>query len=149
MADNSFEGDTYADVNTIITEFPGEADDSEPMLAAKKLQGHFDDVAGTTESSTLKVFLRVRPSTAQNETTIQCVSDTEIITTAPEVSNRAKYTKTEERQYVSHCFVYVPLSLALRCNRVPVPSGLQPRLRARGRARGRLRTLGASAAATL
>ncbi|CAM9397998.1 unnamed protein product, partial [Ectocarpus fasciculatus] len=48
----------------------------------------------------LKVFLRVRPSTAQNETTIQCVSDTEIITTAPEVSNRAKYTKTEERQYV-------------------------------------------------
>ena len=106
IADNSFEGDAYADVNSIITEFPSGLDDNSEPIPAKKLQGCFDDVATTAGAeSCLKVYLRVRPSTVNNESTIECVSDNQINTTAPEVSNRAKYTKTEERQYVSFLFL--------------------------------------------
>lgn len=106
--DDSFEGDSYTDVNTLITEYPTEDADDVPF-AAKKLQSHFDDVAsvGSAESS-LKVYLRVRPTTCtQNDSTIQCISDTEILTIAPDVSNRAKYTKTEERHYV-RIYTYYP-----------------------------------------
>lgn len=101
--DNSFDGDEPADLNSIIAEFPHADDEaSELNAAAKKLQDTFDDVARYSDSS-LKVFLRVRPSSSVAESTIKVVSDTEMITTAPEVSNRAKYTKTEERQYVRSC----------------------------------------------
>ena len=105
LIDSSFEGESYADVNSIIADFPASIDDgSDIMFAAKKLQESFDDVAGRPESS-LKVFLRVRPTTcALNETTVTCLSDTEIRTNAPDISNRAKYTKMEERHYVR--FIY-------------------------------------------
>jgi hypothetical protein len=99
LTDTSFDGDVpIADINMSNAEFSVE---DEPMMAAKKLQGSFDDVAGQQADTSLKVFLRVRPPPHTTQTTIKCVSDTEIHTTAPEVSNRAKYTKTEERQYVS------------------------------------------------
>jgi hypothetical protein len=117
LVDSSFDGDApIVDMNSISADFP-EEDTDEPVLAAKKLQGSFDEAAApasgsSSSSSSLKVFPRGRPPPHTTQSTIKCVSDTEIHTTAPDVSNRAKYTNTEERQYVSIIVQYCNLCLA-------------------------------------
>ena len=88
MNDQSF--DEYADVSHVMAEF-SEADARESLLPVRKLKDSFDEAAGQ-----LKVYLRVRPSSTKTESTVNIVSDTSIITTAPETSKRAAYTKTEE-----------------------------------------------------
>jgi hypothetical protein len=97
LLETSFEGET-CDVNDVLAEFPHGSDASEGPIQAKKLQGSFDDVA-RSESSCLKVYLRVRPPSSDSQSTVAVVSETDIMTTAPENSNRAKFTRTEERQY--------------------------------------------------
>lgn len=95
--DTSFDGETCD-----FSELPAIAGVSDgPRMAPvpKKLIDSFEDAAKV--ESSLKVFLRVRPSSHTNsETTVRVVSDTEIVTVAPEASKRAQYTRTEERQYV-------------------------------------------------
>lgn len=92
MDDQSF--DDYADVSNVMAEFR-DADVRESFLPVRKLKDSFDEAAGQ-----LKVYLRVRPSSTKAESTVRITSDTSIVTTAPETSKRAAYTKTEERHYV-------------------------------------------------
>jgi hypothetical protein len=96
--DTSFDGQTcdFSDLPAIA----GAADGPRVAPVPKKLIDSFEDAAKI--ESCLKVFLRVRPSShSNNESTVRVVSETEIVTVAPEASKRAQYTRTEERQYVS------------------------------------------------
>jgi Kinesin motor domain len=102
-ADISFDSqDDIADVNSIIADFPIDGDDDATVssIPVKKLEGSFDTIAkNDTVVSQLRVFLRVRPISGNLESTITVHSDVSIVTTAPEISNRAKHTKMEERSY--------------------------------------------------
>ena len=100
------EANEDADVTSIIAEFPpDDVDDSTvSSVPIKKLENAFENIAkcestGNSTVSQLRVFLRVRPISAKLENTIVVDSETSIISTAPMISNRAKYTKTEERSY--------------------------------------------------
>ena len=54
----------------------------------------------SVEPKSMKVFLRVRPINSNKDaTTVNRFTDTGLVTVAPSTSNRAKYTKTEERHY--------------------------------------------------
>jgi len=68
----------------------------------KKLSEVFDACMSAPQAQeTMKVYLRVRPSSAGKGTsTIELDSNTSIVTQAPESSKRAQYTKMERRQYV-------------------------------------------------
>jgi hypothetical protein len=93
-----------ADIASIVAEFP-EGDEEPKKFPIKKLQMSFDDLAKPPipeNSNAMRVSVRVRPLEKGKEGTIRITSDSEIVTTAPEASRRAQYTKTEERHYVSH-----------------------------------------------
>jgi hypothetical protein len=100
--DTSF--DQNEELSQVIIAFPPEEDEvSVSSNPVKKLEGSFDTIAkieGTV--SQLRVFLRVRPISERQESTISVDTETSIVTSAPEISNRAKYTKTEERSYTFH-----------------------------------------------
>ena len=69
----------------------------------KKLSDVFDNCAKSMPEGSMRVYLRVRPSSAKAQTehnTITVESDTTIVTNAPDSSRRAQYTQTEERHYV-------------------------------------------------
>lgn len=93
--DSSCDGEEIADLTSVIGEFRNN-DDEPGKIPVKKLQPSFDNIA---KDEHLKVYLRVRPVIGLTESSIRVVSDTSITTIAPESSNRAKYTKTEERDY--------------------------------------------------
>ena len=105
-ADISFDknddpADHIAELNNIVVDFPVLDDDnSVSSIPVKKLEGSFDNIAKNESLvSQLRVYLRVRPISEKLDSTISLESETTIITTAPEISNRAKYTKMEERTY--------------------------------------------------
>ena len=52
-----------------------------------------------TQPESMRVYVRVRPTDDVIDNTIKEITSTMLITTAPDSSNRAKYTKTEQRQY--------------------------------------------------
>ncbi len=96
----------------VIEEFPNN-DDFPHQIPVKKLIETFESCAasnlnstsGSTTSTTsaesgMKVYLRVRP-TKSPESTIMVENEYSIVTTAPDSSKRALYTKTESRHYVS------------------------------------------------
>lgn len=94
-----------ADIASVVAEFP-EGDDEPKKLPIKKLQMSFDDLAKpsnpeNSQSNSMKVYVRVRPLEKGKEGTIRITSENTLVTTAPEASRRAQYTKTEERYYVS------------------------------------------------
>ena len=105
-ADISFDGqeEDMPDVNTVIS--GSEIDDHDSSIPIKRLENAFETIAKTEPNSTadgktnsLRVFLRVRPISTKLENTISIESDTSIVSSAPVISNRAKYTKLEERCY--------------------------------------------------
>lgn len=105
-ADISFDGqeEDMPDVNTVIS--GTEYDDSDSSVPIKRLENAFETIAKTEPNSTadgktssLRVFLRIRPISMKLENTISIESDTSIVSSAPVISNRAKYTKLEERCY--------------------------------------------------
>ncbi len=101
-----------ADISSVIAEFPL-GDDNPKSFPIKKLQMSFDDliqpspvtvapiIAPANTDTNMRVYVRIRPLEKGKEGTVRIVSDSAIVTTAPEASRRAQYTKTEERQYVS------------------------------------------------
>ena len=105
--DVSFDESDFVDLNTITTIFPDDA--AAPEVFVKKLSDAFDNCVKSENH--MKVYLRIRPvataatgkTSASNteNSTISVQSDTSIITTAPDTSKRAQYTKLEERHYVS------------------------------------------------
>jgi hypothetical protein len=103
----SMEACNIADIASVVAEFP-EGDDEPKKLPIKKLQTSFDDLAKpcTQENpnNSMRVYVRVRPLEKGKEGTIRITSDNTLVTTAPEASRRAQYTKTEERYYVSYHF---------------------------------------------
>lgn len=105
----SMEACNIADIASIVAEFP-EGDDEPKKLPIKKLQMSFDDLAkpNISENNCMKVYVRVRPLEKGKEGTVRITSESAIVTTAPEASRRAQYTKTEERHYV--CFDYLIFS---------------------------------------
>ena len=101
----SFEEGQQTDLSTMIAELPIHDNQNIP-IPIKKLSDDFDNCFKNSngESDHMKVYLRVRPvdntsSSAAVNNTINVVSDTTIVTTAPEISKRAQYTKKEERLY--------------------------------------------------
>lgn len=105
-ADISFENhdnaaDVVTDVNSIIGDYSAEEEDASlASIPVKKLEGSFDTIAkNESVVSQLRVFLRVRPISEKLGNTMSVDSDTSITTSAPQISNRAKYTKMEERTY--------------------------------------------------
>ena len=90
-----FEKEDLIDVDLLDTVYP---DENQPV-PIRKLQDTFDSLAKPEEYS-LKVFLRVRPVPENIDITARVLSETTIVTNAPSISNRAKTTKQEERQYV-------------------------------------------------
>jgi hypothetical protein len=102
----SMEACNIADIASIVAEFP-EGDEEPKKFPIKKLQMSFDDLAkqpsNSENNNSMRVSVRVRPLEKGKEGTIRIASDSEIVTTAPEASRRAQYTKTEERHYVSLC----------------------------------------------
>jgi hypothetical protein len=107
MLDNSFDHAPSADSSHEKTHTEATVDNSENQEVSikfpiKKLSEVFDACMNTAQAQeTMKVYLRVRPSSAGKGTsTIEIDSDTSIVTQAPESSKRAQYTKMERRQYV-------------------------------------------------
>jgi len=104
--DASFEGDESLLLCGDVA--PELADDEREVGGAetfpiKKLSDVFDNCAKSMSEGSMKVYLRVRPSSSSAKVqtdTIAVESDTTIVTNAPESSKRAQYTKTEERHYV-------------------------------------------------
>ena len=97
--DDSFENSRDSiDLTSVIAEFPFN-DDHPQSIPVKKLNDTFDNCITKGEETGMKVYLRVRPT--KGETTIVVDSNTSIVTTAPDVSKRALYTKMESRHYVS------------------------------------------------
>ncbi len=102
--DSSFEGRDSIDLTSVIAEFPFN-DDHPQSIPVKKLCDTFDSCAAKiNEESGMKVYLRVRP-TKGSDSTITVDSDCSIVTTAPDSSKRALYTKMESRHYVSNFIV--------------------------------------------
>lgn len=95
--DSSFDKDDIVEdcreENGVVSDFPDDG-----PIPVKKLQEQFDSLV-KTEDTSFKVYLRVRPVSENTEITAKVVSDTVIVTNAPTTSNRAKYTKLEERYY--------------------------------------------------
>lgn len=96
--DSSFEGRDSVDLTSVIAEFPNNDDFPGKMLPKKKLSQEFEGCIKSDEF--MKVFLRIRPISSKSESTILAESDTSILTTAPESSRRAQYTKLEYRNYI-------------------------------------------------
>ena len=100
---SSFEESSNLDYDGVHSAMSG-ADIHQPILAPiKKLSDAFEtcyaESIDSNNNQGMKVFLRVRPCPNNAESTITLVSDTSIVTNAPESSKRAQYTKKEERQY--------------------------------------------------
>lgn len=96
------------DLNSVIATFP-EGDEHPNDVPVKKLSTVFESCLqqdaiesgkAIDASDGMKVFLRIRPSDTNLTGTIRVESENSIVTTAPETSKRAQYTKTEERHYV-------------------------------------------------
>lgn len=109
--DKSFEDKEATDMNAITDEY---ADPSDIKIPVKKLSDEFDTVATkpslsstSNEDGGMKVYLRVRPIADKTDSTVFIESPTSILTSAPESSKRAQYTKTEERKYVSISYLYI------------------------------------------
>lgn len=98
LLDSSFEGKETIDLNSVIAEFPNNDDFPGKMIPKKKLSQEFEGCVKSDEF--MKVFLRIRPISSKNDSTIIAESDTSILTTAPENSRRAQYTKLEYRNYI-------------------------------------------------
>lgn len=99
MDRHSFDGRDSIDLTSVIAEFPFN-DDHPQSIPVKKLCDSFDNcVPKPNEETGMKVYLRVRPT--KGDSTITVDSDCSIITTAPDSSKRALYTKMESRHYVS------------------------------------------------
>lgn len=116
--DSSFDEQTQnLDLNSIIAEFPNGDDQPGCNIPIKKLSVEFDNFANpiilktnlndevtnnivSDKETNMKVFIRIRPTDKTSDTnTITVLSDTTIVTNAPESSKRAQYTKMEERHY--------------------------------------------------
>lgn len=99
--EDSFEGRESLDLTSVIAEFPHN-DDHPGQIPVKKLSQAFDSCVTKSDNNDefMKVFLRVRPVSNKSESTITVESETSIVTSAPESSKRAVYTKTESRHYV-------------------------------------------------
>jgi kinesin family protein 22 len=93
----SYDG-SEMDLTSVIGEFPFGDDNPGKQIPIKKLSDEFDGCVKSDEY--MKVFLRVRPIKTSLESTIVVDTDTSITTTAPDVSRRAQYTKTETRNYI-------------------------------------------------
>jgi len=105
--DASFEGDESlllcGDVAPELADDEREVGGAAETFPIKKLSDVFDNCAKSMSEGSMKVYLRVRPSSSSAKVqtdTIAVESDTTIVTNAPESSKRAQYTKTEERHYV-------------------------------------------------
>ena len=97
--DNSFdEKESGIDLTSVIAEFPEGDDHPGQMIPIKKLSEAFEGCIKSDEF--LKVFLRVRPINNKLDSTIVVESENSIITTAPDGSRRAQYTKQESRNYI-------------------------------------------------
>ena len=93
---NSFDDHEVQYLAETSAEFP---ESDELPVPIKKLSEEFDSVAKSDDS--MKVYLRVRPISDKNDSTMSIESSNSIKTCAPDVSKRAQYTKLEERLYVS------------------------------------------------
>ena len=107
LRDSSFDGTEQIDFNSIIAEFPDAEDLQGHKVPVKKLSQMFDSCA--KEPTGMRVYLRVRGISEKLESTISVESMTTIVTSAPESSKRAQYSKKEERHY-SFCHVFAPTS---------------------------------------
>lgn len=94
--DNSFDEGEQIDFNAIANSHDNQIDATK---VNKKLSLMFDSVK---DDETMKVYLRVRPTLNKSESTIVVDSDHTVVTSAPDSSKRAQYTKMETRHYVSH-----------------------------------------------
>lgn len=103
--DQSFDDKEVADLASVVAEFPDNDELPEINIPVKKLSEEFDNAAKPDDS--MKVYLRVRPIADKADSTVIVETSNTILTSAPESSKRAQYTKTEERRYVSanhgHC----------------------------------------------
>jgi hypothetical protein len=107
--DNSFEAAAGTDLTSNLLDADDNGEEQEQdqeqsniKFPIKKLSEVFDScvAAKVADDNNMKVYLRVRPSSAGKGTsTIEVENDTSIITSAPESSKRAQYTKLERRQY--------------------------------------------------
>jgi len=100
--DTSFEGDHVFLDGMGAAELDVEVPRDSGGFPIKKLSDVFDNCAKSMPEGSMKVYLRVRPSSSKvpMDCTIKVESDTTLVTNAPESSRRAQYTKTEERHYV-------------------------------------------------
>ena len=96
--DQSFDENDAIDLASVVAEIRDGSNGANIAVPNKNLSNVFDGCMGTDGG--MKVYLRVRPIKAKEET-IVVESDTTIVTNAPESSKRAQYTKTEARHYVS------------------------------------------------
>ena len=122
-SDISFdEHSEQVDLAHVIAEFPEGDDQPGANIPIKKLSEVFESCISQEECAAsadadgvklivnpiaggndgMRVYLRIRPtgSGSESNSTIRVESESSIITTAPETSKRAQYTKTEERHYV-------------------------------------------------
>ena len=101
----SFEEGQQTDLSTMVAELSGIQDSQNIPVPIKKLSEDFDNVMNSSEN--MKVFLRIRPPASKSSeassnlisSTMNILSNTTVMTTAPESSKRAQYTKKEERLY--------------------------------------------------
>ena len=93
--DISFDEGEVVDFNTISSV---EDYQVKGMQVNKKLSLVFESVK---DDEHMKVYLRVRPTLNKSESTIVVDSDHSVVTSAPDSSKRAQYTKMETRHYVS------------------------------------------------
>lgn len=97
--DNSFDENDSLDLASVVAELRDSDAGSGTAIPTKNLSDAFDGCM--TNNGGMKVYLRVRPIKAKEESTVIVESDFSITTNAPESSKRAQYTKTESRHYVS------------------------------------------------
>jgi len=124
LLDNSFDNATNVDSSDKTTHNENTTGHNENLdgtikFPIKKLSEVFDAcIAAPHAQETMKVYLRVRPSSAgKGNSTIELDSETSIVTQAPESSKRAQYTKLERRQYVRQdlCVLCCAYESALLC----------------------------------
>jgi hypothetical protein len=99
MMDNSFDENDSLDLASVVAELRDSDAGAQNGVPKKNLSDVFDGCM--VANGGMKVYLRVRPIKAKEETTVVVESDTTIVTNAPESSKRAQYTKTEARHYVN------------------------------------------------